>query len=45
MMEDDIPLEARIISILDVFDALKSKRSYKDAWSDEQVKKLIEEGR
>ncbi|MDH5425091.1 MAG: HD domain-containing protein [Gammaproteobacteria bacterium] len=29
---DEIPLEARIIAVADVFDALTSKRSYKDAW-------------
>jgi len=30
---DEIPIEARIIAVADVFDALTSKRSYKDAWS------------
>ncbi|MDR2175382.1 MAG: HD domain-containing protein [Synergistaceae bacterium] len=30
---EDIPLEARIVSVADVFDALTSKRSYKDAWT------------
>ena len=29
----DIPLEARIIAVADVFDALTSKRPYKEAWS------------
>jgi HD-GYP domain-containing protein (c-di-GMP phosphodiesterase class II) len=29
----DIPLEARIVSVADVFDALTSKRSYKEPWS------------
>jgi len=29
---DEIPLEARIISVIDVFDALMHKRSYKEAW-------------
>lgn len=28
----DIPVEARIVAIADVFDALCSKRPYKDAW-------------
>ncbi|MCF6361977.1 MAG: HD domain-containing protein [Gammaproteobacteria bacterium] len=28
----EIPLEARIISVADVFDALTSKRPYKEAW-------------
>ncbi len=30
---DKIPLEARIISVADIFDALTSKRPYKHAWS------------
>jgi putative two-component system response regulator len=30
---EQIPLEARIVSVADVFDALTSKRSYKNAWS------------
>jgi HD-GYP domain-containing protein (c-di-GMP phosphodiesterase class II) len=32
----DIPLEARIVAVADVFDALSSKRSYKEAWSNEK---------
>jgi HD-GYP domain-containing protein (c-di-GMP phosphodiesterase class II) len=31
---EDIPLAARITSVADVFDALVTKRSYKEAWSD-----------
>lgn len=30
---DDIPIEARIVAVADVFDALTSERPYKDAWS------------
>ena len=30
---DAIPLEARIVAVADVFDALTSNRPYKDAWS------------
>ncbi|HED15660.1 MAG TPA: HD domain-containing protein [Gammaproteobacteria bacterium] len=30
---DDIPLEARIVAVADVFDALTSRRPYKSAWS------------
>lgn len=33
----DIPVEARIIAVADVFDALTSKRPYKEAWSNEQA--------
>jgi HD-GYP domain-containing protein (c-di-GMP phosphodiesterase class II) len=31
---DTIPLEARIVRVADVFDALTSDRPYKTAWSD-----------
>ncbi|WP_286237146.1 response regulator [Neptuniibacter halophilus] len=38
---DEIPLAARIVAVVDVFDALVSKRSYKDAWSlDEAMDEL-----
>lgn len=30
---DDIPIEARIVAVADVFDALTSHRPYKEAWS------------
>ncbi|MBE9568389.1 MAG: HD-GYP domain-containing protein [Proteobacteria bacterium] len=39
----DIPLEARIVAVADVFDALTSKRPYKEAWSNEQALKTIRE--
>lgn len=34
---DEIPLSARISAISDVYDALTSKRPYKDAWSHERA--------
>ncbi|MEK6685488.1 MAG: HD domain-containing phosphohydrolase, partial [Pseudomonadota bacterium] len=34
---DEIPLEARIVAVADVFDALTSRRPYKDAWSNEKA--------
>ena len=34
---DEIPKEAQITSVADVFDALVSKRCYKDAWTIEQA--------
>lgn len=33
----EIPLEARIISVADVFDALTSRRHYKPAWSNDEA--------
>lgn len=34
---EDIPLEARIIAVADVFDALTSSRPYKPSWSNEEA--------
>jgi len=42
---EDIPLCARVVSLADVYDALVSKRVYKDPFSHEMAKKIIEEGR
>jgi putative two-component system response regulator len=39
----DIPLTGRIVAIADVFDALTSKRPYKEAWSMEQAVAYLEE--
>ncbi len=39
-----IPLAARITAIVDVFDALISKRSYKKAFSYDDAKKVLKEG-
>jgi response regulator RpfG family c-di-GMP phosphodiesterase/HAMP domain-containing protein len=36
-----IPLSARIVAVADVFDALTSKRPYKEAWSIERAMKLM----
>ena len=33
----DIPLEARIIAVADVYDALTSQRPYKEAWTNESA--------
>lgn len=40
---DDIPLSARIVAIVDVFDALVNKRVYKDAWNMDETLKYIQE--
>ena len=38
---EEIPLEARIMAIADVYDALVSKRVYKDEFSFEEAKRII----
>ncbi len=40
---EDIPIEARIMALADVFDALVSKRCYKDAFSYDKAFSIIEE--
>ena len=40
---DDIPLEARIMAIADVYDALVSKRVYKDEFSFDDANRIIME--
>ncbi|MBU6236567.1 MAG: HD domain-containing protein, partial [Planctomycetes bacterium] len=40
-----IPLSARIVSVADVYDALRSKRIYKPAFSHEKSMAIILEGR
>lgn len=44
IIKDKIPLPGRIVAVADVFDALTSKRPYKDAWPlDVAIDFLIEE--
>lgn len=43
LLGEDIPIEARIMALADVFDALVSKRCYKEAFSYENAYKIIEE--
>ena len=38
---DDIPLSARIVAVADVYDALISKRVYKEAFSHEKTRGII----
>jgi two-component system, response regulator RpfG len=39
----DIPLEGRIVTVADVFDALTSKRPYKEAWTNEAAATFLRE--
>ena len=41
---EEIPLSARIMAVADVFDALVSRRSYKDPFSFEKAMQIIQEG-
>ena len=42
---DDISLEGRIVAVADVYDALTSRRSYKDAWDDTKAYDEIIKGK
>ncbi|MCL1982528.1 MAG: response regulator [Clostridiales bacterium] len=42
---EEIPLQARMMAIVDVYDALISTRPYKTAWSHEEAMQIIAEGR
>ena len=41
---DEIPLSARVMAVADVFDALVSRRSYKEPFSFDKAMEIIEEG-
>lgn len=43
LKEEEIPLSARIMAVADVFDALVSKRCYKEAYSFKEAFKIIKE--
>jgi len=45
LKESDIPISGRIVAITDVFDAITSKRVYKDAWPIEQALEYLMEMR
>jgi len=38
---EDIPLASRILAITDAYDALTSKRAYRDAYSTEEAKRIM----
>lgn len=44
LYQEEIPLSARIMAVADVFDALVSKRSYKEGFPFEKAMAIIEEG-
>jgi response regulator RpfG family c-di-GMP phosphodiesterase len=44
LAKEDIPLSARIMAIVDVYDALRSKRVYKKAYSHEESLQIIKAG-
>ena len=41
----DIPINARIFAVADVFDALTSRRPYKEPWPLEEAQAMVKEGR
>ena len=45
LCEDEIPLSAQIMALADVYDALRSKRVYKEAFSNEKAQEIIIQGR
>ena len=40
---DEIPLEARIVAVADIFDALTSRRTYKTAWTNEAAFEALQQ--
>lgn len=44
LKEEEIPLSARIMAVVDVFDAISQKRCYRDAMPIEQCFEIIREG-
>ena len=45
LMGEDIPLEGRIVAVADVFDALSSKRPYKEPFPRQKCFDILLEGR
>ncbi len=45
LRSEDISLEGKIVAVADVYDALTSRRSYKDAWKEEDAYREILKGK
>lgn len=45
LSKTNIPLSARIMALIDVYDSLRSKRVYKDAYTHKESLEIIKEGR
>jgi len=41
---EEIPLEARITALVDVYDAVSNRRRYKEPWPEDKVIELIQQG-
>jgi HD-GYP domain-containing protein (c-di-GMP phosphodiesterase class II) len=42
LTEEEIPVEAKIVAVADVFDALTSRRPYKEPWSNERAFEMLQ---
>jgi len=45
LKEEQIPLEARIFAVVDVWDALQSNRPYRKAWTEQEAREYLKDQR